>query len=407
MTVLDDNQLDAISRMKNGCILWGGVGTGKSRTALGYYCREYGADLTLKSAIMVNPPDLYIITTAKKRDSFEWEQDMAPFNLYRGEGALYSHTVTIDSWNNIGKYVDVKGSFFIFDEQRVVGYGAWTKAFLKICKSNRWIMLSATPGDKWEDYIPVFIANGFYKNKTEFVYRHVVYKPRVKFPQVDRYLETMRLARLRDSILVPMEVEMPTVKHHEVVEVDYNRDIYRAAVRTRWNPYTNEPIESASEYCYLLRQIVNSDESRQSKVLEICEQTPRVIIFYNFNYELEILKNLGYLPGTVVAEWNGHCHEEVPKSERWVYLVQYTAGAEGWNCILTNTIIFFSQSYSYKTTTQAAGRINRRNTPFVNLYYYYLRSKAPIDISIARALSAKKEFNIRAFTKNLTFKKGA
>ena len=404
MISLDSEQLGAISRMKNGCILWGGVGTGKSRTALGYFYKEYGGDLKSKGKTrMINPPDLYIITTAKKRDSFEWDSDMEPFLLKRGEGNFYDNKVIIDSWNNIQKYSEVKDSFFIFDEQRVVGYGAWTKAFLKIAKSNKWIMLSATPGDKWEDYIPVFIANGFYKNKTDFIAHHVVYKPRVKFPQVLRYLEVHRLIRLRDSVLVPMNVEMRAIQHHNDVTLPYDIQKYRDITRSRFNPITNTPIESASEYCYLLRRIVNSDEARSDEVLRICEENPKVIIFYNFNYELEILKSIEYPYGTTVAEWNGHKHQNIPKSGRWVYLVQYTAGAEGWNCIETNIMIFYSQSYSYKTTVQASGRINRRNTPFSDLYYYHFKSRAPIDSSISRALSSKKEFNVRSFTRNLSF----
>ena len=406
---LDDSQLDAVERMKDGCILCGKVGSGKSRTALAYYYKEYGGDLySGKQNLMTDPPDLYIITTAKKRDSFEWEEEMSPFLLgVTPESNFYSNKVTVDSWNKIQNYTGVTDSFFIFDEQRVVGYGAWSKAFLEICKHNRWILLSATPGDKWEDYIPVFMANGFYKTKTEFAKRHIVYRyhPGIKFPQVDRYLETMRLARLRDQILVTMDTQMHTVQHHEDVIVDYDKEAYYYATKMRWSPYTNDAIMSASEYCYTLRQIVNSDESRQAKVLELLEDRPRAIIFYNFDYELEILRNLAYINGTVIAEWNGHNHQPVPETDRWVYLVQYYAGAEGWNCIKTNTIIFYSQSYSYKTTEQASGRINRRNTPFVDLYYYHLKSKAGIDLAIARALRAKKEFNIKGFTRGLTFER--
>ena len=409
MVKLDEPQIDAVYNMKDGCILCGGVGTGKSRTSLAYFYKEYGGDLFHKNYTpMENPPDLYIITTAKKRDTHEWEEELLPFNLgIKDETNLYSNKVVIDSWNNIKKYVEVEGAFFIFDEQRVVGYGAWTKAFLKICKHNRWILLSATPGDKWEDYIPVFIANGFYRNKTEFICRHIIYKARVKFPQVDRYIETKRLVRLRDQILVNIDSVLHTVPHHNDIYVGYNRELYRHTIRTRLSPYTGEPIESASEYCYTLRQIVNSDDDRQAAILNILDQAERAIVFYNFDYELDILRNLWYGMGTEIAEWNGHKHQPVPETKRWVYLVQYAAGCEGWNCVKTDTIIFYSQCYSYRMTVQASGRINRRNTPYIDLYYYHLKSRASIDIAISKALEQKKEFNAQSFTRGMIFSKEA
>ncbi len=408
---LRDYQRDAIQRMKNGCILCGGVGSGKSRTALAYYYIHQGGILDSNDYYpMDDPPeDLYIITTARKRDTAEWEGELSPFLLSSNpEVNLYTNKVVIDSWNNIGKYVSAENAFFIFDEQRVIGSGAWVKAFLKICKKNQWVLLSATPGDKWEDYIPVFIANGFYKNKTEFTREHVVYSRFSKFPKVDRYLNTGRLIRLRNSILITMDFNRQTISHHKDVYTSYDISAYKDIIRNRWNPWTNKPIKTASELCYSLRKIVNSDQSRVVALLEILEKTPRAIIFYNFDYELEMLKNIlvcasdceGYnICGNEepcfgeIAEWNGHKHQPIPDTEKWIYLVQYNAGAEGWNCIKTDTIIFFSQNYSYKIMEQSSGRIDRLNTPFRDLYFYHLKSRSGIDLAISRALCSKKKFN--------------
>ena len=390
------HQEEAIQNMRNGCILCGGVGSGKSRTALAYYFLQNGGSLDPFDPMDdIHVQDLYIITTARKRDQYEWEGDMNPF-LLRDLG---SQKVTVDSWNNIGKYSDVSGAFFIFDEQRVVGSGAWVKAFLKITKVNNWILLSATPGDTWNDYIPVFIANGFYRNKTEFVREHVVYSRFTKYPKVDRYINTGRLVRLRDRILVDMDFDRKTISHHEDVWVNYDFETYKRLGRDRWNIYENKPIKNASELCYLWRKIVNADPSRQVALLEIFEKHPRMIVFYNFDYELDILKGIYYGDNVEVAEWNGHKHQPVPDTKSWIYLVQYTAGAEGWNCITTDTIVFFSQNYSYKVMEQSSGRIDRLNTPFTDLYYYHLKSRAGIDLAINRALRDKKKFNERKFTK--------
>ena len=392
---LYDYQLDAIKRMKNGCILCGGVGSGKSRTSLAYYYLKQGGDVVPKDYIpMTNPKDLYIITTARKRDTLEWEGELSPFLLSPNpEVNYYKNTIVIDSWNNIKKYANVTGAFFIFDEQRVVGSGAWVKAFLKIAKRNEWILLSATPGDTWIDYIPVFVANGFYKNKTEFITEHVVYSRFSKFPKIDRYLGTGKLLRLRNDILIDMDFKRQTISHHDAAYVKYDIEKYKTAMRTRWDPYKNEPIQQASGLCYVLRRIVNEDDSRQIMLMEIFENHPKLIVFYNFDYELDILKGLYYGEKVEIAEWNGHKHQPIPTSKSWVYLVQYAAGCEGWNCITTDTIVFYSQNYSYKVMQQAAGRIDRLNTPFKDLYYYHLKSRSGIDLAISKALSEKKQFN--------------
>ena len=395
-------QQAAVNKMHNGCILCGDVGSGKSRTSLAYYCLQQNPTGDTISFLKTHPKveDLYIITTARKRDTFEWDSELANFRMSTNpENDAYQHSVIIDSWNNIQKYKDVKGAFFIFDEQRVVGRGEWVKSFLKIAKSNHWILLSATPGDKWEDYIPVFVANGFYKNRTEFNNEHIIWDPRVTFPKVRGYMGTGRLIRLRDRVLVRMEDQRTTIPHHEDVFVTYDMSAYKDLTRTRWNPWLEKPIETASELCYAWRKVVNSDDSRQLAVLEILEDHPKAIIFYNFDYELEILRGIGYEEGTEIAEWNGHKHDALPSGNKWVYLVQYTAGCEGWNCITTDTIIFFSQNYSYKVQHQAEGRIDRLNTPYRDLYYYHLRSRSAIDLAIHRALVDKKTFNESAYTK--------
>lgn len=413
MIKLYDYQIDAIHRLRTGSILCGGVGSGKSLTSIGYfYILNGGKESALLSGNyipMKKPRDLYIITTARKRDTFEWENELTHFLMSTNpETNYYENKIVIDSWNNIKKYSEVKNSFFIFDEDRVVGNGAWVKAFLKIAKNNDWIIASATPGDTWEDYIPVFIANGFYKHRTEFISNHIVYNPRTPFPQIQRYLNTGRLILLRDKILVDMHgFERKTVLNDIDIYCNYDIQAYKDVIRTRKNPYKQfifrgvsqpKPIDSASEFCTVLRRILNTHEDRQVKLLEIIEDHPKAIIFYNFDYELDILKTLFLNTGITVAEWNGHMHQPIPKDDpSWVYLVQYNAGSEGWNCVLTDTIIFFSQSYSYKAMTQAKGRIDRLNTPYTDLYYYHLKTRGGMDLQIARALANKKKFNEREF----------
>lgn len=393
---LYDFQMEAVKKAFVGCVFNGQVGSGKSRTGLFFYFQKQGGWIDENGYIpMKNPKDLYIITTAMKRDKKEWFEELIPFQMYPKPGLnRYKNKIVIDSWNNIKKYIDVKDAFFIFDEQRVVGSGTWVKSFLKIAKSNDWIMLSATPGDTWMDYVPLFLANGFYRNRTEFIREHVMYDPYCKnFPKIKGFRNTGRLIRLRNRILIDMDFKRPTVQHHEDAYCTYDIPKYKDTIRNRWDPYRNEPIQQASGLCYILRRIVNSDESRQVKLLELLGDHPKAIIFYNFDYEREILLNIGYEDGTEVAEWSGHAHQPIPTGDKWVYLVQYTAGCEGWNTVTTDTIIFYSQNYSYKVLTQAAGRIDRLNTKFVDLYYYHLKSRSGIDLAITKAIKEKRVFN--------------
>ena len=387
-------QMEAVKKMRNGCILNGGVGSGKSRTGLYYYFKEQGGSIDPDYIPMREPKDLYIITTAMKRDTYEWLKELENYKMSVDPSrSQYKNKVVVDSWQVITKYENVENAFFIFDEDRVTGFGVWVKAFLKIAKKNDWIILSATPGDTWEQYIPVFIANGFYKNKTEFAREHIIYSRFTKYPKIERYVNTGRLIRLRNRILIDMDFDRKTEAHHEDIFCKYDSFKYKEVTKTRWDPYKNEPIQQASGLCYILRRIVNEDESRQKALLDLYKNHPRMIIFYNFDYELEILKNLNYGEDVEIGEWNGHKHQPVPFNRKWVYLVQYTAGCEGWNCIETDTMVFYSQNYSYKVMAQASGRIDRLNTSYKDLYYYHLKSRSGIDLAIARALNEKKTFN--------------
>ena len=408
---LYEHQKEAIEKLKNGSVLCGGVGSGKSIAALAYYmifvC--YGSiDFDGYRGLteyfpMEEPKDLYIITTAQKRDKHEWDMECIKFMLTPNnpEASHSGVRVTIDSWNNIKKYSKVFNAFFIFDEQRVIGKGAWVKAFLDISRKNQWILLSATPGDQWSDYIPVFVANGFVRNKTEFYNRYCVFSRVTKYPKIDRYLEEATLEYFKNKILVPMEDFRDTVRRNINVICNYDKETYRKIFRERWDPYDDTPIEEGSRFIFLLRKCVNSDPSRIAEIDKIMQQHDRAIIFYNFNYELDMLRNYCESTNFPYGEWNGQKHEGIPKESRWLYLVQYAAGSEGWNCTVCDTVIFYSQTYSYRTLEQAMGRIDRIDTAYRELFYYHLRSMSSIDLAINRKLKDKKKFNENNFIKKV------
>jgi len=396
-------QEDALEKLKTGSILVGGVGSGKSIVSLAYFYNKVCGGDYKKMSPLLYPRSLYIITTAKKRNTLEWEEECARFSLSTDISVSVSGiSVKVDSWNNIKKYNDITNAFFIFDEQRVVGSGVWVNSFLKITKHNDWILLSATPGDTWYDYIPVFMANGFYRTRTEFLRQHAVFNRYSKWPKIDRYVDTDILERYRKNIVVIMGDNRKTKRHIIDVRVDYQKDIYNTAVKDRWNPIQDTAIRDAGELCHILRRIVNSDDSRLEAVIRLSKKHDRLIVFYNLDCELEKLLSLKDIPDMadfVIAQYNGHKHESTPTSEKWLYLVQYSAGAEGWNCVTTNTVVLYSLNYSYRITEQACGRIDRLNTPYTDLLYYRLISRASIDSGILSALRYKRTFNESAFAR--------
>jgi hypothetical protein len=389
---LKKHQRDALWRMGNGKILWGGVGSGKTRVALYYY------------QLHERPKDIYVFTTAKKRDALDWEREAALLGIGKERGATVAGVLTVDSWNNIQKYVDIEGAFVILDEQRVIGSGTWSKSFLKIVKKNNWIMLSATPGDTWLDYIPVFVANGFYKNRTEFKDEHVIYNTFTKFPKVDRYVGEGKLLRLRNMILVDMPYEKKTTRVSTIVPVKYDKNLINKARRDRWNIYEQKPMRNVIEFFLVMRKIVNSDPSRLRAIQDLILDHPTMIVFYNFDFELEILRRLG--EEIITAEWNGHKHDALPDGARWIYLVQYSAGAEGWNCTTTDTVVFYSLPYSYRLFHQAHGRIDRLDTGYKILKYYILKSESMIDSLIWEALNKKQNFNYKKWLNDTAFVNG-
>lgn len=393
-----DHQLKALDSLRSGSILCGGTGSGKSFTSLLYFwTKELDGKYDDKELeLPTTSKPLYIITTARKRDEFDWEKEMCTFSIGTNEESYIS--VKIDSWNNIQKYIEVKDAFFIFDEQRAIGSGEWSKAFIKIAKSNHWIMLSATPGDTWMDYIPVFVANGFYKNRTDFIRQHVVYDHyHSKYPKILMYLNERKLNWLRSQILVDMDYIKHTARHHYWVKAEYDPNLYFRVWKQRWNIYQDKPIENTPELFMCLRKVVNESDSRIDILTKILEVHDKVIVFYNFDYELDILREYCKNNDILYSEWNGHKHQMVPEDKKWIYLVQYTAGAEGWNCVETNVIYFYSLNYSYKILEQSCGRIDRLNTPFTDLYYYHSYSSSPIDTAIKKAVNNKETFNERAF----------
>jgi len=390
MIELREHQKDALREMHNGCVLYGGTGSGKGYTALHYYIENE------------SPKKLFVITTARKRNDRDWEEEAESLKIFTmGRYSSKHGEIVVDSWNNIEKYKDVEGAFFIFDEQRAVGRGTWAKMFVKIAKQNNWILLSATPGDTWMDYVPLFVANGMFKDRTDFQRKHVIFKPYMKFPVVDRYINETKLQLLRNHILVEMPYDRLTTRHENWIEVGHNQEFMDLAWGRRWNALEDKPIRDPAELFRTMRQISNMHPSRLEYVLTALKKHRRLIVWYNFDYELELLRRLpaSTTLGEIVPilEYNGYKKDRLPDEGPMIYLVQYVAGAEAWNCTTVNAMVFYSLTYSWRNFHQAQGRIDRMDNTHMDLYYYMLVSNTKIDSKIQEALERKEDFNEREF----------
>jgi len=383
MLELMPHQKDAVESLAPGKILWGGVGSGKSLTVLHYYLKDH------------SDKRLIVITTAKKRDSLDWQKEATRLNIGIERSLAVRDVLTVDSWNNIGSYTDVQDCFFVFDEQRAVGTGAWVKSFLKIAKKNDWVLLSATPGDTWLDYVPVFVANGLYRNVSQFRDEHVVYEPFRHFPKIKEFKNVAVLEKYRNMLLVEMKYERDVKRTTVEVECGYDEKAFRRVWVDRWHIFEDRPITDVAEMFRVARIVDNSDPSRLRAVREILKEHPRIIVFYSWDFELDILRNLA--SEYPYAEWNGKKHQAIPETDSWVYVVHYTSGSEGWNCTETDTIVHYSLTYSYKNWKQSKGRTDRLDSPFDELFYFELASNSPVSRAVRRSLGSKKSFNERAW----------
>lgn len=371
-------QRDAVDRMHDGCVLLGRTGSGKTMTALGYWLKVHAQQ------------DLYVVTTPAKRDAMEWEGDSAKLGQYLPPERVVS-------WNKIKDFEYLESAFVVFDEQRVSGSGKWVKSFLKIAKRNDWILLSATPGDVWIDWLPLFIANGFYRTRTQFTDRHVIWDPHTRYPRIKRYIEEDRLERCQEAICVYLASPNPISRmvHDELVSYDSRK--YAEVTRKRWNPFEVRPMMDAGELCRVQRRIVLENVCREEALERLLKGHPRALVFYSYNYELEAIKAVCERLGRSYGQRNGHRHDPVPVSkEPWVYIVQYQS-ADAWNCISTNIAILYSLPYSWRQQEQAMGRIDRMNTPFDELHYYRLMTDSTIDNAILACLDRKETFNERVY----------
>ncbi|CUO59524.1 DEAD/DEAH box helicase [Clostridium paraputrificum] len=273
-----------------------------------------------------------------------------------------------------------------------------TKFILKLKPSNV-ILLSGTPtGGKYEELYSQCKLLGWKINKKAFWDTYIVTRKMdingfsipivVGYKNVDRFK-----AKLREYGAVFMKTEevldLPE-QLDNVIKVESTKE-YKKFVKNRLIEIDGKELVGDTSLTKLLyqRQLASQYNSNKTTMLrDLLESTnDRVIIFYNFNEELEKIEDMCIRMERPVSVVNGQrkdlkCYE---KDQDSVTLIQYQAGAMGLNLQKANKIIYFSLPLSSELFEQSKKRIHRigqKNSCF----YYYLITERSIEEKIYEVL---------------------
>lgn len=144
------------------------------------------------------------------------------------------------------------------------------------------------------------------------------------------------------------------------------------------------------------RQLCNSKDKQQAFIDLINSINDRVVVFYNFDSELDTLKTL--VKDRPIAEVNGHTNTEqiYHDNDNCVLFVQYQAGARGLNLQDGNKIIYYSLTLSSDLFEQSKKRIHRIGTKYP-CFYWILQTKDSVEESIYKSLNRQEDYNEELF----------
>lgn len=284
-----------------------------------------------------------------------------------------------------------------------------TKFILKLKPSNV-ILLSGTPtGGKYEELYSQCKLLGWKINKKAFWDTYVVTRKMdingFSIPIVVGYKNVDRLkAKLREYGAVFMKTEevldLPE-QLDNVIKVESTKE-YKKFVKNRLIKIDGKELVGDTSLTKLLyqRQLASQYNSNKTTMLrDLLESTnDRVIVFYNFNEELEKIEDMCIRMERPVSVVNGQrkdlkCYE---KDQDSVTLIQYQAGAMGLNLQKANKIIYFSLPLSSELFEQSKKRIHRigqKNSCF----YYYLITERSIEEKIYEVLGQRRDFTNKLF----------
>ncbi|MBL0992197.1 MAG: DEAD/DEAH box helicase [Escherichia coli] len=413
---LFDYQKEAIENFESKPLNLSDVGTGKSYMSIGSYVKSECSKLL-------------IICLAPKVNDFVEDSEIFNLNvtaLNKGtkknkELLSESNLVAISfesSWRltELNKWVD-KDTFIIIDESHKVSVSKSkvTKFVMGLSKRAKYNYLcTATPvsNGKLENWYPqLFISNVFRKPKKEFEQLFVIKQMRqmgsMRFMQITGYRNEHLLEQMIDEASVKYKRDKGYLPEDYVYKTK-KPAMYNKLKKSRLYKDDNDlrvELDNSSKLFNSLRQVshgfLNGISKQVSKepferldaILET-HNNERVVIFYNYKWEAEMLKQLLDKLKRPYGEYNGSVKDLKPfkNNDNGVVLAQYKSASTGINdFVISNVMVFNSMPLSSTEYLQAKGRTDRHGQDKTPLYYHIVPD-TPIEKKIFSVVTNGKDF---------------
>ena len=282
--------------------------------------------------------------------------------------------------------------------------------FILSLKPSHTILLSGTPTDgKYEFLYSQLRLLGWKITKTAYYNRYIKTELRSyggpMFRVVTGYKNVSELkAKLKEygAVFAKAEevIKLPEkkfIKEYSTVSSDYKKFMKDRVIKIDDKELTGDSTLSKRLYARMLCSAYSKDKI--SRLIDLVNSTSdRVIIFYNFNTELEALRKVLFdRPISIV---NGQVKDlkEYENNDNSVTLIQYQAGAMGLNLQKANRIIYFSLPERSELFEQSKARICRIGQE-KQCYYHIMMCHKSVEEKIYECLLMRKDYTDELFRK--------
>ena len=282
--------------------------------------------------------------------------------------------------------------------------------FILSLKPSHTILLSGTPTDgKYEFLYSQLRLLGWKITKTAYYNRYIKTELRSyggpMFRVVTGYKNVSELkAKLKEygAVFAKAEevIKLPEkkfIKEYSTVSSDYKKFMKDRVIKIDDKELTGDSTLSKRLYARMLCSAYSKDKI--ARLIDLVNSTSdRVIIFYNFNTELEVLRKVLFdRPISIV---NGQVKDlkEYENNDNSVTLIQYQAGAMGLNLQKANRIIYFSLPERSELFEQSKARICRIGQE-KQCYYHIMMCHKSVEEKIYECLLMRKDYTDELFRK--------
>lgn len=390
--------------------------------------KTYGAIHTFGS--LYKDATLLVFTANNVKKSKQWHKSVVDYNRTMGTHLVsivhnYEKLTLPDFSAKLTRQfiMTKKPIILILDEVHKIKLSSSGKAskrmknLIKLTKSSyitTTLGLSATPfSNSYIDVAPYLILAGFYKNKSQFLKRHIKHFDKYFAPITGPGTGIVAKSYFKDPDLITkrfesIKVSIDTSQYYPKVERFHikshlNKDTatqYRQ-IKLDYKHHINYeyPIQARTEQ---QRLISNHDYEKDLQLLKILQwrknikQAP-VLIFYQYSSSLanllQVLTQSYPLYKIKIINGNHRLNfEQAPSNPDTIILIQYQAGGEGLDWQWSNLSIFYEAPVQYEKLVQARGRNVRDKSIMKRVYHYELESANTIDSERWNIMKHHKDF---------------